>query len=162
MAAWLQGFMALPYRERAAQAGRLVEHFLVNAAQRRACPWARPEACAVYDQRFFGCRAYGLWSPAAYAQRAQEAAAGQEAVARAWQGLGVELPAEVLAPAPAYCRAVRPVQGSPPDDEVLERLEQRVEELGRDLPGLERLHDFGGDLSFMAASLALGQPRPCP
>lgn len=69
-----------------------MEHFLGNAAQRRACPWARPDACAIYPQRFLGCRAYGLWSPEAYAVRAAQALQGQQAVAQAWQGLGVTLP----------------------------------------------------------------------
>jgi len=159
LASWLESFLSLPYRERAAHANRLVEHFLCNAAQRRACPWARDDSCAVYDNRFLGCRTYGLWSPRAYARRAASAQAGQEAVAAAWQGLGVELPPEVLAPAPAYCDAVEPVQGPGPDDAALEDMERRLEELGSDLPGLERLHDFGGDLSFMVAALALGQPQ---
>ncbi len=159
LAAWLWNFLYLPYRERAAQARSLVEHFLCNAAQRRACPWAREDSCAVYDTRFLGCRAYGLWSPRAYAQRAAQARASQEAVAAAWQGLGVELPPEVLAPAPAYCESVEPAEGPGPDDAALEDMEQRLEELGQDMPGLERLHDFGGDLSFMVAALALGQTQ---
>lgn len=159
LAAWLRNFLELPYRERAAQARKLVEHFLGNAAQRRACPWALPGACAVYGQRFLGCRSYGLWSPGAYAQRAASAATGQEAVAAAWKGLGVTLPPEVLAPAPPYCTKVEPV-GPGPDDAALEELEARVEALGRDLPGgLERLHDFGGDLAYMVAALALGQQQ---
>ncbi|MCF8031852.1 MAG: hypothetical protein K9K66_00325 [Desulfarculaceae bacterium] len=160
LAAWLYRFLEVPYRERAAQARKLLTHFLSNAAQRLACPWALEDACSVYDRRFLGCRSYGLWSAEAYAQRAALAAAGQEAVAQAWKGLGVELPSEVLAPAPPYCGSVRPAEGPAPDDAALEALEERVEELGRDLPGgLERLHDFGGDLAYMVAALALGQQQ---
>ncbi|MCB2226210.1 MAG: hypothetical protein KQH53_05985 [Desulfarculaceae bacterium] len=159
LAAWLWAFLELPYREKAAQARKLVEHFLTNAARRLPCPWALKDACAVYERRFLGCRAYGLWSPASYAKRAADAAAGQEAVADAWRGLGVELPPEVLAPAPAYCEGVKPV-GPAPDDAALDALEERIEELGQDLPGgLERLHDFGGDLAYMVAALALGQQQ---
>ena len=50
--------------------------------------------------------------------------------------------------------------GPAPDDAALEELEQRIEELGSDLPGgLERLRDFGGDLAYMVAALALGQQQ---
>jgi hypothetical protein len=159
MAAWLHRFLSLPYRERTSQARKLIEHFLCNAAQRRPCPWARPGACAIYAQRFWGCRAYGLWSPQTHAARAAQAAAGQEAVARAWAGLEVSLPEEVLAPPPPYCGQVKPLDGGAPDDAALEELERRVQALGQDMPGLERLHDFGGDLSYAVAALALGQPQ---
>ena len=160
LAGWLHRLPEIPYKERAAQARRLVEHFLCNAAQRRPCPWARPDACAIYPQRFLGCRAYGLWSSEAYAVRAAQALQGQQAVAQAWQGLGVTLPPEVLAPAPPYCRQVRPVGGHAVDDAAIETLEKRALELSRDLPpSLERLHDFGGDISFAVAALALGQPQ---
>lgn len=160
LAAWLHRLPATPYKERASQARRLTEHFLVNAARRRPCPWSRPGACAIYTERFMGCRTYGLWSPQAYEKRAAQAARGQQAVAQAWQGLGVELPAEVLAPAPPYCRQVRPVRGPAPDDAFIEGLEERALELSRELPAsLERLHDFGGDISFAVACLALGQAQ---
>ena len=129
LAAWLHHFLDLPYRERAAQARKLVQHFLSNAAQRLACPWALKDACAVYEQRFLGCRAYGLWSARAYAQRAALAAASQEAVASAWRGLGVELPPEVLAPAPPYCASVK-TDGPAPNDAALEALEARLEGAG--------------------------------
>ncbi|MBU1275023.1 MAG: hypothetical protein KJ720_06575 [Proteobacteria bacterium] len=160
LAAWLHRLPATPYKERAAQARRLVEHFLGNAAQRRACPWALAEACAIYQDRFLGCRTYGLWSREAYQTRAAQAAQGQEAVAAAWRGLGVELPSEVLAPAPPYCLQVKPLTGPVPDDAFIEGLEERALELSRDLPqSLGRLHDFGGDISFAVAALALGQPQ---
>ena len=160
LAAWLHRLADIPYNERSAQARRLLEHFLVNAAQRRPCPWARPASCAVYPDRFMGCRTYGLWSTSAYEKRAAQAAQGQQAVAQAWQRLGVELPPKVLAPAPAYCLQVKPVSGPAPDDAAIEALEERAIELSRDLPSsLERLHDFSGDISFAVAVLVLGQPQ---
>ncbi|MCF8041963.1 MAG: YkgJ family cysteine cluster protein [Desulfarculaceae bacterium] len=160
LAAWLHRLPDTPYKDRAAQARRLVEHFLVNAAQRRPCPWSRPDSCAIYPDRFMGCRAYGLWSPQAYEKRAAQAAQGQQAVAQAWKGLGVELPPEVLAPPPPYCLQVKSVGGPALDDAAIEALEERAIELSRDLPdSLERLHDFGGDISFAVASLALGQAQ---
>ena len=160
LAAWLHRLPDIPYKERAAQARRLLEHFLVNAARRRPCPWALPDSCAIYPNRFMGCRTYGLWSTSAYEKRAAQAAQGQQAVAQAWQGLGVQLPPEVLAPAPPYCLQVRPVNGPAPNDAAIEALEERALGLSRDLPaGLERLHDFGGDISFAVACLALGQPQ---
>ncbi|MCB2190987.1 MAG: hypothetical protein KQI62_05440 [Deltaproteobacteria bacterium] len=160
LAAWLHRLPETPYKERAAQARRLVEHFLCNAAERRSCPWARPDSCAIYSQRFMGCRTYGLWSPQVYEKRATQAAQSQQAVAQAWKSMGVELPAEVLAPPPPYCRQVKPIGGSAPDDAAIEALEDRALQLSHDLPdSLERLHDFGGDIAFAVASLALGQQQ---
>ena len=162
LAAWLHRLPNIPYKERASQARRLVEHFLVNAAQRRSCPWALPGACAVYHNRFMGCRAYGLWSPSAYEKRAAQAVQGQQAVAQAWQGLGVALPPEVLAPAPPYCLQVKPVSGPAPDDAAIEALEERAIELSRDLPnGLDRLHDFRRRHIFCRGCPGLG-PAPGP
>lgn len=162
MRRWLHLQAGRPGAERAAEFARLVEHFLLNAALRRPCPWALPRACAQYEGRFFACRAYGLWSAEAYATRREAALAAQAQVARAWAGLGVELPEEVLAPGPECCGEVRQItKGAkrPITDQDLERAETALAGLGRGLPGEAELLACGGDLSYLLARLALGEAQ---
>ncbi len=157
MLAWLSALAQEEPKERRQEAAGLVSHFLQNAARRLACPWAREGACARYPQRFFGCRAYGLWSPAAYESRRRAALLAAQGVQRAWAGLGLSLPAEVCAPPPPYCRRVKPLGGGKPDDAALEKLEAELAALGREEPWHEFLGRTGGDLGYLAAGLALGQ-----
>ncbi|MBI4799214.1 MAG: hypothetical protein HY794_10880 [Desulfarculus sp.] len=161
--AWLAGLQARPTGERVAQASALIEHFLTNAAQRRPCPWAEATACAVYPRRFLACRAYGLWPAAVYAERRQAALLAQEGIARAWAGLGVSLPAEVLAPGPEYCQQVRvaaPGENLPRADDLLHACESEMERLAKTLPPEPDVTAAGGDLSHLLARLALGE-RAC-
>ncbi len=163
MLAWLAGESQAVLVERSAHLADLVEHFLMNAAQRRPCPWAAPGACARYEGRFLACRAYGLWSPQAYAQRRQEALEASRAVARAWAGLGVELPTEVLEAGPGYCRHVRLCSDGekiPRGDLALSGLEEELAQMAQELDCANELIGLGGDLSYLAARLALG-PQAC-
>lgn len=145
---------------RLARVTGLVTHFLCNAAHRLACPWARSTACSDYAHRFFSCRAYGLWSPETYAKRARGALAAQERVAEAWQGLGVKLPNEVLAPGPEYCRQVRVTAGPAIDDQRLEELEDQVAGLTRGMEGAEPLAGLAGDPGHLMAAIIIG-PAEC-
>lgn len=158
--AWLGRQAGRDARERAAEVARLVEHFLLNAALRRPCPWALPRSCAAYEERFFACRSYGLWSPEAYAARREAALAAQTQVTRAWAGLGVELPEEVLSPGPDYCGQVRQMPNGdnrPISDQDLAAAEAELAGLSRGLPYEAELLACGGDLAYLLARLALGE-----
>ncbi len=154
--AWFAWFLEQPPERRAQEAARLLEHFLTNALRRNRCPWSLPQSCAIYERRFFGCRAYGLWSASLYASRRQAALAAQEGVAQAWSGLGVSLPAEVLAPGPGYCGQVRQLDGDkvPIGDDRLMELEKKFAALAPPSPWLQAC---GGDLAYALARLALGE-----
>jgi hypothetical protein len=134
----------------------LVRHFLQNAARRLPCPWALLDSCARYEGRFFGCRAYGLWSPAAYELRRRESLDAAQKVQASWESMGITLPQEVCAPPPAYCSKVEPVAVPAPDDVALDKLESALAGLGQDQAWHAFLAQFGGDLSYLLAGLALG------
>lgn len=160
--AWLIRFTQAPAPQRAETAAVLARHFLLNAAQRLACPWARPGACADYAHRFLACRAYGLWSGETYQERRRAAQAGQATVAAAWAGLGVRLPDAVLASGPEYCPHVRLCndgENRPSLDSLLYKLEDEMTlaALGLAESGLDAL---SGDLAHLVARLALGE-REC-
>lgn len=154
---WLLEFLQLPREEAALQANKLVEHFLFNAAQRRQCPWLEPGSCNIYNRRFFGCRAYGLWSPQAYEQRRSGSVEASRRTAQAWASMGVELPADILAPGPDYCLAVQPLKGhNTIDDSELDRQEDNLAAMTQDLPGSDIFTQWGGDISYAVAWLVLG------
>ena len=90
---------------------RIVEYFMLNAAQIMGCPFLEDKACLVYPARPFGCRAYGLWSPRAYRLQSEQAVKAKKLVAKAWASLGVKLPKEVLNHKPQYCLDVEIVEG---------------------------------------------------
>jgi hypothetical protein len=156
MLAWLSELSRGDEQASLDEAAKLVEHFLQNASRRLPCPWARPDSCARYEMRFFGCRAYGLWSARAYELRRAQSLQAAETVQAAWQSMGVSLPAEVCAPPPAYCTKVKPAAGAAIDDAGLDELEARLAGLGQDEPWHGLLAGCGGDLSYLAAGLALG------
>jgi len=156
MLAWLGELCRMDEEARGKEAQSLVEHFLQNACLRLACPWSRGDSCARYERRFFGCRAYGLWSPAVYAQRRDQSLQAAQAVQAAWENLGLRLPAEVCAGPPDYCRQVRPVSGPRVDDAALEALEAGLAALGGERAWHPLLADAGGDLGYLTAGLALG------
>lgn len=143
-------------KDRIALSLDLVRHFLLNATSRLPCPWARESSCAQYERRFFGCRAYGLWSRKAYEARRRQSMEAAKRVQKAWQGMGIRLPAEVCAPPPPYCDQVVPIPGPAIDDEKLDALETRLANMGSDEPWRGFLTQCGGDLSYLVAGLALG------
>ena len=156
MLAWLGGLCQADPETSCVLAADLVRHFLLNAAQRLPCPWAREDSCARYEGRFFGCRAYGLWSKQAYQPRRIQSMEAANKVQEAWQGMGVSLPPEVCAPPPAYCDQVEPMSGPALDDARLDALESELAGLGSGEPWHGLLSGCGGDLSFLVAGLALG------
>lgn len=156
MLAWMSGLSRGGEQASLDEAAKLVKHFLQNAFRRLPCPWALPDSCARYEKRFFGCRAYGLWSARAYEPRRQQSLQAAETVQAAWQSMGFTLPAEVCAPPPAYCTKVKPAAGPVVDDAGLDALEARLAGMGQDEPWHGLLAGCGGDLSYLTAGLALG------
>lgn len=161
--AWLIRSTQAGAAERAQSAASLIRHFLLNAVQRRPCPWALSGACADYDHRFLACRAYGLWSPAAYQERRQAAREGQAAVAAAWASLGIRLPEAVLTPGPEYCRHVQLCndgENRPSLDSLLCDSEEALTLSALGLSDESGLTACQGDLAHLVARLVLGE-REC-
>lgn len=156
MLAWLSELSQREAETSGTAATELVRHFLSNAAQRLPCPWARETSCARYERRFFGCRAYGLWSAKAFEPRRRQSLQASGIVQQAWRGMGITLPPEVRAPPPAYCDQVEQVSGPAIDDASLDALESELAGLGAEKPWYGLLAPCGGDLSYLVAGLALG------
>lgn len=158
-AACFDRMRGLTSKERSAQAQALMTYFLGNASAHLACPWSADNACTCYEGRFFSCRAYGLWSAEVYGQRRQVALKGQDLIRKAWQGLGVDLPAEVTSLEHDYCGQVQVVDGRRPTDQELNDLEECIAALGEDSEAFKMLAPYAGDPSFAVAAMCLGQPQ---
>ena len=156
MLAWLSELSREELETSSAEAVELVRHFLSNAARRLPCPWARKTSCARYERRFFGCRAYGLWSAKAFEPRRRQSLQAAGRVQLAWRNLGITLPPEVCAAPPVYCDKVEQVSGPAIEDAGLDALESGLAGLGAEKAWYGLLAPCGGDLSYLVAGLALG------
>jgi Fe-S-cluster containining protein len=139
-------------------ASRLAAYFLINAARIPGCPFLDDSTCSIYGLRPFGCRAYGLYSAKAYRRRTRDSARNAAAVAKAWAGLGIQLPAEVTEHQPSYCRRVRVQDGSTVNDDTLAEIEAAIVEKNRSLGEAAQVFDqtYGSDLSHLVAAEAFG------
>ncbi len=52
---------------------KIIRYFFINPAEITGCPFLEDRDCLIYPSRFFGCRAYGLWSKGHYRQIAHQA-----------------------------------------------------------------------------------------
>ena len=139
----------------------LVRYFFLNAVEIGSCPFLEGDICLIYDDRFFGCRAYGLWS----SQYCEEQMVRSREVKRIsqnqWQELGVSLPQEVVEFNVPYCPYVEVEEEGRVDDQ---RFLHILDTVGTISGQLKPWHGFFreryfSDLSFLLASLTLGVDR---
>ena len=137
---------------------RVLKYFFLNAVEITSCPFLNQGACSIYPDRFFGCRAYGLWSQRLYQTRASDDRQAKKALSDQWKKLGVSLPSSVIEFQTPYCPHVKPEGGAGVNDRTLLRVD-------RDIDRLSRLYSRWGrsfgrvyfhDLSFLMASLTFG------
>jgi hypothetical protein len=138
---------------------RMVGTFFSNAFEITSCPFLEGGRCLIYSERFFGCRAYGLWSLRYYEEQAAMNRRVKKELQTNWRRLGVILPAAIVDFHQPYCTHVVPRE----NDGVME--DARLEELGHEVEKLSRryrnwnplfVQTYYSDLSFLSASLVFG------
>ena len=137
---------------------RLLRYFFLNPVEILSCPFLEGHNCLIYGKRFFGCRAYGLWSVEHYRERLELNRQTKILSQREWQRLGVSLPQEVVDFNMGYCPYVELDGDAQVDDEFLLQIFERVEAISEQLlPWHEEFHQkYFSDLSFLVASISLG------
>jgi len=145
-----------PMRQQITQ--KLVRYFFLNAVEISACPFLQGNECRIYTYRFFGCRAYGLWSPEHYDTIATGSRQAKENLKQQWQTLGVTLPVDVTDYCIPYCTDIHVIGGEKINDALLLKTAGRIETLSGNL---SRWHQsfqatYFKDLSFLVTSLQLG------
>jgi Fe-S-cluster containining protein len=134
----------------------LVRYFFLNPVEILLCPFLEGDNCLIYEDRFFGCRTYGLWSRKYYEKQAARSRRAKRLSEKQWLGLGVELPQEVVNFRLPYCPYVELQGNSPVDDDMILHAGNAIEVFSG---MLSPWHDtfrqvYFSDLSFLMASLA--------
>ena len=159
----LQGMAAMmswPFSDRLTIIKKTVRYFFCNAVEISSCPFLQGGDCLIYPDRFFGCRAYGLWSREYYRDLADKNRLGKKVLQQQWERLGLSLPNEVLAFEVPYCSSVKPDPPTSVTDEALSIISDGIDRLSRDLgPGdREFRENYFSDLSFFLTAWQFG-PR---
>jgi hypothetical protein len=137
---------------------RLLRYFFLNPVEILSCPFLEGHDCLVYQERFFGCRAYGLWSREYYQKQAKRSRQAKLLGQQQWQRLGVALPQEVVDFHLNYCPHVELEGDVAVNDEVLVQTSDVIESIsGQLVPWHDQFRqEYFSDLSFLLASIALG------
>ena len=137
---------------------KMVRYFFGNTTEITSCPFFQGSDCLVYPDRFFGCRAYGLWSKDYYLDLADKNRQEKLFLQQQWENLGISLPEEVLAFEVPYCSQVETVTAAVITDGELSATSDRIEKLSQDLGPRDRefRETYYSDLSFFLAGLQFG------
>ncbi len=137
---------------------KLIEYFFINPAQVTACPFLDQNRCMIYDHRFFGCRAYGLWSKSSYEKMAAFNRRAKLSLKQQWRRLGISLPQKILDFQVPYCLDVEILNRAVIDDGMLIQISHDIKALSDQLSPWNQIYDqqYVGDLSFLVAAMANG------
>ena len=154
----LQRLRRMPARQRHKVHSKIIEYFFINPAQVTACPFLEEKRCIIYEDRFFGCRAYGLWSPQHYEKMARQNRQAKLALAQQWRKLGINLPDKVLDYRVPYCLDVAVAGGARINDGELEQISHQIEALSGQLSPWHNLfrRKYFADLSFLTTAAMYG------
>jgi Fe-S-cluster containining protein len=137
---------------------RMIHYFFLNPVEILMCPFLEDQECLIYQDRFLGCRAYGLWSKGYYQQQAEHSRQAKGLSQEQWQRLGVSLPQAVVDFHLPYCPYVEVEGEVPVDDEHLLHASDTIEAISGQLaPWHNQIRqEYFSDLSFLLASTSLG------
>jgi Fe-S-cluster containining protein len=140
---------------------RLIRYFFLNPVEILSCPFLEGKNCLIYRNRFFGCRAYGLWTEEHYRKMAEKSRQAKTLSQQQWQRLGVSLPPEIVDFHLDYCPYVQLEGDALVEDTFLLQISDRIEAISGELvPWHDTFHqEYFSDLSFLLASISLGLRR---
>ena len=135
-----------------------IRYFLMNPVELSSCPFLLGNDCRIYQERFFGCRTYGLWSRPHYEGEAARNRKVKEFSRKQWEHLGVRLPRQVLEVQVPYCPHVEVAGDGVVADALLLAAQGRLDELSGRLGPWHKVFRtaYFADVSFLLASLAFG------
>ena len=154
----IQLLVEMKPEQRLGVSNRLFRYFFLNPVEILSCPFLQGQNCLIYQDRFFGCRAYGLWSREYYQEKAKRSQKAKLLNQQQWQRLGVQLPQEVVDFHLDYCPHVEPEGNVAVNDVLLEQTSDMIESISGQLTpwhGQFR-QEYFVDLSFLLTSISLG------
>lgn len=137
---------------------RMIHYFFLNPLEICMCPFLEGQGCLVYQDRFLGCRTYGLWSRKYYQKQAKLSQQAKLLGQQQWQRLGVALPQEVVDFHLDYCPHVEAEGDVSVNDELLVQTSDVIDSISAQLvPWHDQFRqEYFSDLSFLLASISLG------
>ena len=157
----LEQMAAVNSEERLALLKKIASYFFLNAARISACPFLDGDTCQVYENRFFGCRAYGLWSLEYYHKVAARSQAAKKYLQQQWQALDVKLPQAVIDFTVPYCRDVQTVENVVVYDVDLVEKAAAIESISLYFSEAHQSFrkNYYADFSFLVAAMHYGYHR---
>ncbi len=152
---WIRG---LTEERRKELLRKIVYYFMMNPVEIIMCPFLNNKECMIYSRRFFGCRAYGLWSENYYKELSENSSQAKAFIRLQWEKLGIILPGDVMNYRVPYCSQVKIINNKKIDDIQLLAIAQKIESISQRLSKSHQLFQqvYFSDLSFLIASLIFG------
>lgn len=137
---------------------KMISYFILNPVEIMSCPFLNYRDCLIYQNRFFGCRAYGLWSHGYYEKIASNNREVKKQFQMQWQKLGVSLPQSVIDFQVPYCMCVKVDGETMINDEMLLHTADTITTLSEQFLKWHQLFGqwYFSDLSFLLTSLVFG------
>jgi len=137
---------------------KIIEYFFLNPVEITSCPFLEGQECLIYPDRFFGCRSYGLWSPAYYETLAVRDRRAKKHLQEQWKRLGVCLPKKVVEFQVPYCLCVETNGPEVIDDKTLLKASDRLEAISSHFSSRHQwfARRYFSDLSFLLSALMFG------
>lgn len=137
---------------------KIGRYFMINPVKIIMCPFLEGKDCLIYQNRFFGCRAYGMWSKEYYKKISEQSRHAKENIRTIWEALNVRLPKEIIQFQVPYCTCIEPVSQKAVSDDLILRVAETVENLSVQFAEWHHLfrQAYFSDLSFMMTSLVFG------
>ncbi len=154
----LEQLISMKSKRRLHISKKIMRYFFTNPVEINLCPFLDGNDCLIYQDRFFGCRAYGLWSKRYYEKLSEGSRYTKNKIREIWGKMGVLLPQSVTEFQVPYCQHLERQDNMPMDDEMLMQIGRRIEELSEKFSQWHHLFNqmYFSDLSFFLASLFYG------
>jgi len=137
---------------------KMISYFILNPVEIISCPFLNYRDCLIYQNRFFGCRVYGLWSQEYYEKIASNNREVKKQFQIQWQKLGVSLPQSIIDFQVPYCMCVKVDGEKVISDEMLLHTADTITTLSEQFLEWHQLFSqlYFSDLSFLLTSLVFG------
>lgn len=137
---------------------KLIEYFFLNPVEITSCPFLEGQDCLIYPERYFGCRAYGLWSHKYYKKLTGWNRRSKVQLQAQWKRLGITLPKQIVEFDLPYCSEVETQALFQIDDQILTDVWDAIKILSERFSPEHRIfqQNYFGDMSFLFSSLVFG------
>jgi len=137
---------------------KIIRYFFINPVEITSCPFIKDQDCLIYNDRFWGCRTYGLWSQAYYEKLAGQDRQAKVQLQQQWKNLGISLPQKVVDFQVPYCRHVEMLEDRDMDDKMLLQVSEKIETLSEQFSHRHQSfrQQYYSDLSFLLSTLVFG------